>query len=258
MDWSLLTTNSILLFILLVARLSGMMMSTSFFNRAGVPSPVKVWLSVLMAFILFPIFAVKAPLVATDIWAFLALAVQEFVLGLLIGFAADLFFGAVQLAGSFVTTQTGLSAAVMLDPTNNKQEPVFIQLYLILAVTLFMNLNLHHTLILAVAKSFETIPLATGFSNIGILAERFTAMGSDMFSLGVMLVLPVFGSMLILDAALAFMAKMMPQMNVFMVAMPLKILAGLILIIMTLPFTATAMTHGMESLSKHLMFLYGR
>ncbi len=256
MDLSVLTNDTILLFLLMLIRISGMMVSAPVFGQAGVPVQLKVGIAVTLSLILFPIYSGHASVPANDLWMFTWLAGQEFIIGLLIGFVANLVFVAVQLAGNQVTLQMGLSTAQEIDPLTNAQQPVLSQFYFILAILLFLNLNLHHYLIMALVKSFQLVPLASGLLNIKLLTIRFMALTTDVFMLSLVLVLPIIGITLVQEIALAMMAKVMPQMNIFMVALPLKVGVVLILISATLPYTTISLNQAFQQLPTHLFALY--
>jgi flagellar biosynthesis protein FliR len=256
LDLNLLTTSTILLFLLMLVRISGMMVAAPFFSQMGVPTQLKVGIAVTLTLILFPLYSAKAHIPTSDLWGFSWIVGQEFVIGMLLGFVANMLFSAVQMAGYHVTTQMGLGIAQVVDPISQEQAPIMAQFYFILAILLFMSLNIHHSLIVAVAKSFEMIPLSTGFVNFGLITARFMVLAGDLFRLSLMLVMPVIGTMLVLEVALAFMAKIMPQMNIFMVALPLKVGVALILIYLTLPFTLEVLGNAYADLSKHLVVLF--
>lgn len=256
MDLSLLTTNAILIFLLILVRITGMLVSAPFFSQTGVPVQVQVGIAVTLSLILFPLLAVHAHPPTENLWQFAWIAAQEFTIGLLIGFVANLLFASVQLAGSHVSTQMGISIAHSVDPVSNEQSPIMGQFYFVIAITLFLSLNIHHHLILATVKSFEHIPVASGLLNITQITGRFMALAGNIFSLSVTMILPLFGIMLVQEIALAFVAKIVPQMNIFMVSLPLKIILALILFSMTLPFTADALINAYDALAKHTIRLY--
>jgi flagellar biosynthesis protein FliR len=256
LDFSLLTTNTILGFLLILTRLVGMLVAAPFFGETGVPVQLQVGIAITISILLFPIYGAHTHIPIQNMWELAWFAGQEFVIGMLIGFVASLVFAAVQMAGSHLSLQMGLSIATALDPMNGSDSPIIGQLYFILAIFLFMSLNMHHSLILAIAKSFDYIPLAGHMTNIGLLTERFINLGSDVFRLSVLLVMPVLGIMLVEEVALAFTAKILPQMNIFMISLPLKLLIGLILIYLTLPFTIETLTKTYDGLARHLVMLY--
>lgn len=245
-------------FLLVMFRIGGLMIAAPFFTQTGLPVQVKVLLSVMLSFIFFSLYGLNAKVVpAHDMWQFTGVAFQEFAIGMMLGFLAQLMMSAIQLAGAHISLQSGLSIANSLDPISNTQMPVLGQLYFMMGMVLFLSLDMHHTLIMAVAKSFEYLPLAHGLpAHLGPLTNQFMHLTGQMFASSVMIVLPVFGTLLAMEVALAFMAKIMPQMNVFMVAIPMKILVAFVLIVITLPFSVETMGKLFDNVEHQLMMLY--
>ncbi len=257
MDLSLLTTSTVITFVLILTRVSGMIVSGPMFNLNGIPQLTKVGMAVTLAIIFFPLYAgfsgYSAP---TDLPSLIWLALQEFIIGLLIGFVAEMLFIGIRMAGEYLAVQMGLSSSAVLDPVSGVQTPVIGQLYFIVAIWLFLNLNAHHALIMGVDKSFHWIPLGQGITEVGVLAQRFIALGSDMFVVALLTGLPVMAILLALEAALAFTAKVMPQMNVFMVALPLKSAVGLFVLMISLPFMPVFLSDQYATMIQHVMGLF--
>ncbi len=248
---------TVMVFMLMLMRISGMMATAPFFTQLGIPIQVRIFLIFTLGMVMFPIYSTNAaPIWAKDLWSFGWLAFQELAIGLMLGFVAQLVFASVQMAGGHISVMIGLNMAQALDPTTQVNSPAIGQFYSMLALMLFMTLNIHHSLIMAVAKSFEFVPLATGIESFALLAQRFTGLGSHAIVLSMLLVLPVMGIILVKEVALAFMAKLMPQMNIMMVSLPGKIMLGLLLISITLPYTAEALGKAYEELTSHLMILF--
>jgi len=256
--FSLLANQTVLLFVLLLIRVTGLIVAAPFFSQSGVPMQVQVGVALTLSLVLFPLFAPSAPLVVSDLWAFTWLATKEVAVGLLLGFLATMFFAAIQLAGSYVTNQIGIGVAHTLDPISNQQSPVMGQVYFILAFMLFLSLGMHHKLISTLAHSLELIPLGTGAIPSNLVIGRMLSMAGDMFELSLVLVLPAFGLLLLQEIGLAFVSKIMPQMNVFMVALPLKLLVGLILVLITLPYTQSMMGRAFGVMVEHMQILFAR
>ncbi len=256
MDLSLLTSSTILLFLLMLIRITGMVVSAPFFGQLGVPVQLQVGCAVTFSLILFPLYSAHAQIPADNLWVFSWIAAQEFVLGMLIGFTANMVFAAVQLAGSHVTTQMGLGVAHLIDPVTQEQSALMGQFYFLLAMFLFLSLNIHHGLIQAVARSFELMPLAHGFSGGEMVVARLMSMAADIFVLSVLLVMPILGILLLQEIALAFVSKVLPQMNIFMTALPLKVGMALLLIYGTIPYTQEVLGGAYQDLIGHMMGLY--
>jgi flagellar biosynthetic protein FliR len=259
LDLSLLTINTVIGFLLVLFRIGGMMVSAPLFNMRSIPPQAKVGMAVAIAFLLFPLHASKL-VVPTDLIQFALLAIQETILGLLIGFTANLVFMAVQMAGDFISTQMGLSIASVLDPITGSHAPVMGQFFFYLSAMLFLSLNIHHGLIIGVDRSFDWVPLGhfigEGKLTGAVVAERFIKLTGDILLMALMVGGPVIGVLLATEIALSFVAKVMPQMNVFMVAMPLKVALGLMLILTSLPYLSTLLGDRYAYLMQVLLGLY--
>ncbi|MBX2861261.1 MAG: flagellar biosynthetic protein FliR [Vampirovibrio sp.] len=240
MDLGLLTTSTITVFLMILIRISGVMISAPLFSNRSVPALTRIWMAMAFAFILFPFHGRPDFGVPTDLIQFTVMAAQEFGIGLAMGFCANLLFAGVQMAGEYIGVQMGISISSVLDPVNGTNVPVLSQLFYYFAILLFLTLNVHHVLIVGVDRSFKWVPLgADGIGNMDLMLERFMAISSDIFIIALMLALPVMGILYISEVALGFVAKVMPQMNIFMVSLPLKVALGLFVLMVSLPYAAT-------------------
>jgi len=259
LDLSLLTMNTVIAFLLVLFRIAGMMVSAPLFNMRNIPTQVKVGFAVAIALILFPLHSANL-VIPKDLIQFSLLVMQESIIGILIGFTANLTFIALQIAGEFFSMQMGLSIANLLDPVTNTQSAVVGQFFFYFAALLFLNLNIHHALIVGVDRSFNAIPLGhfIGEGNLtgGVMAERFIKLSGDMFLMALMIGAPLMGITLLLDIALSFVAKVMPQMNIFIVGLPLKVGGGLLAMIVSLPYVSSLLGEQYATLVKVLLGLY--
>ncbi len=259
MDLSLLTVNTVIAFLLVMFRISGMMVSAPLFNMRNIPVQAKIGFSFAFAMILFPLHAANL-VVPKDLIQFALLAIQETVIGILLGFTANLVFIALQMAGEYVSTQMGLSVANMLDPVTQTQSPIVGQFFFYFAALVFLSLNIHHGLIVGIDRSFNWIPLGhfigEGHLTGGLMAERFIKLTSDMFVMALVLGVPLMGILMATEIALSFVAKVMPQMNIFMVGMPLKVGLGLLAIVWCMPYMVGMLGDQYSHLVKVLLGLY--
>lgn len=259
MDLSLLTLNTVIAFLLVLFRIAGMIVSAPLFNMTNIPAQVKVGFAVAIALILFPLHSANLVL-PKDLIQFALLAIQETILGILIGFTANLVFVALQVAGEFFSMQMGLSIANMMDPVTHIQSAVVGQFFFYFAALLFLNLNIHHALIVGVDRSFNAIPLGhfigEGHLIGGLMAERFIRLSGDMFLMALMIAGPLVSIVILLEIALSFVAKVMPQMNIFIIGLPLKVGGGLFAILVGLPYLSTLLGEHYATLVKTLLGLY--
>jgi flagellar biosynthetic protein FliR len=258
-DSNLLNPQAILAFLLILFRVSGLMVTAPLLSMRNIPAMAKVGLAAAFALILFPLHAAHPP-EARDLIQFAALALQETAIGLLLGFVANLTFMALQMAGEFMSVQMGLSVAHVLDPITQSQSPLIGQFFFYFAAMLFLGLNIHHGLIAGIERSFTWLPLGhfmgEGRLSAGLMAERCIYLTGEVFVMALSAGIPVMGLLLVMEIALGFVAKVMPQMNVFMVAIPLKVLLGLVVILLSLPAFGDVLGAQYAHLVQVLLSLY--
>ena len=221
---SLLSPNSLILFLIVFTRLTGMMAGAPLFSTYPIPTNVKVLLCAIIAFLIYPVVVSSVGTqVPKDMVMLTLFLVKEFFVGFLIGFIARFIFSAVQIAGQTIGIQMGITMAMVLDPTTNSQATVLGQIYVYITTIVFICLNAHHWLFIAVYRSFENIPPGIEFIFTPALVNQVALLFSHMFVISFQIILPIFCVLFVSEVLMGFMAKMMPQMNIFMVALPVKI-----------------------------------
>lgn len=226
----LFSPSNIFLFMAIFTRLSGLMRSAPLFSTYPIPVQVKVWICALIAFILFPIVQMNTSFVApTTVPALTMILVKEFLIGFAIGFCANLLFVGIELGVNTFTVQMGLSADQALNPASGGNSPVITQAYTYLASMLFIGLGAHQWLFAGLYNSFKSLPIGYTFNVAPNMVEQIVIATGQIFSVGLSVALPIFGILFLTDFLLGFTSKMMPQMNIFMVSLPLKIYLGLLL-----------------------------
>jgi len=229
----LFSTANIILFMAIFTRLSGLFMSAPLFSTYPIPAQVKVWLAASIAFILFPIVQANAQFtVPNSVPALTLILFKEYLIGFAIGFCSNILFVGIELGVNTFTVQMGLSADQALNPASGGNSPVITQAFTFLASMLFIGLGAHQWLFSAIYNSFKSMPVGYTLSFSSGLVEQIVIITSQIFSVGLGIALPIFGILFLTDFLLGFTSKMMPQMNIFMVSLPIKIYLGLILSLM--------------------------
>ncbi len=226
-------SGAVLVYLLVFARTGSMLMMLPPIGDANVPVRVRLLLALAVSIALAPTVASSYPQTAPQtIMALVVLIGQEITVGVLIGTLARIIMSAISVAGFLIAYQTGLSYAETLDPTSHGQQGAVVGNFLsMLAVVLIFAANLHHLAIAAVAGSYHLIPPGTALPT-GDMAQLAIRLVSGAFTLGFQLAAPflVFG--FAVNAGFGVLARMMPQLQVFFVAMPVNIMVGFV--IMTL------------------------
>ncbi len=247
---SLLSPEKVVYFVLVMTRLSGMMITAPLISTYPIPHQIKAGLVALIAFLTYPLIAKVSPIehMPLDLLGLGIMAFKEVVVGAIIGFCMNLIFVSIQIAGQLVSIQMALAMSDILDPVTKTQTPVIGQFYLFIAMIVFLYINGDHYLFTSVLDSYNLIPIDTNFILQGALVEKIIYFTSQIFVIAFSVVMPVYSVLLILEVLLAFTSKMMPQMNIFTLAMPFKIYVGIALMSLFISKTYFFMANTIENL----------
>ncbi|MES2472150.1 MAG: flagellar biosynthetic protein FliR [Pseudomonadota bacterium] len=219
----------ILTYLLVFSRVGAMVMLMPAIGDMGVPARVRLLLALAIAFALTPQVQSFYPAVAPQTTVGLVILIAaEVTAGVLVGAMARIIMSALQVAGYLIATQTGLAYAQTLDPTQNTQGAVLGNFMTILGTVLIFATDLHHLAIGAIAGSYQMLPPG-GALPTADMAQLVINLVSSSFALGFQLAAPflVFG--FALYAGLGILARLMPQIQIFFVAVPINIMCGFLL-----------------------------
>lgn len=237
---TLLSPKNLILFVVVFTRLSGFMSSAPMLSVYPIPVQVKVWFMATVSFVFFPLVLAKTGFhLPTNVPELIFILIKEFLIGYIVGFVANIVFIGVEIAADLLSMQMGLTAAQGLNPMTGDTSPIFTQAYTLMAAMIFIALNAWQWIFAAIFKTFQILPPGYSFSIGGTITHNVVVLTSEIFTIGLGIALPIFSVLLITDVLLGFVAKMMPQMNVFMVSMPVKIYIGLLLFIMLIQPTCS-------------------
>ena len=221
-------------FMLVVARLSGLFLIAPVFSSPMIPPRLKLMALLAMAATLTPIVMPAAPDVPVDALSLVIAIGTETIIGLAMGFTVAIVFSAVQVGASLIDTSIGFSMANIIDPLNNAQASVMGSFYSLVATLAFLSVNGHHWVLAGFTRSFDTIALGATPDMEKMLANLFFVFG-QLFAMAFQIAAPVLVTLLLVDVVLGIVARVVPQMNVFFVGIPLKIGVGLVAVIISLP-----------------------
>ena len=164
----------------------------------------------------------------------LGAVLQQVVIGLSIGFGVRVVLAAVELAGEVVGFQMGLNFASFFDPSMNAQSSALGRFFGQMAALLFVVLNGHVMILMAVTRSFEAFPV--GMSAVEALHKlQLFKLGTDLFASALWIALPMVGMLMFVNLALGVVSRVAPQMNIFAVGFPITLSVGLLGVALTLP-----------------------
>lgn len=224
-------------------RIGAVMMSAPVLGAQFVPARVRLLLAVAMTLALFPVLPAPPVLAVFSAPWFLAVA-QQLVVGVAMGFALQLVFEAVLVGGELASYGMGLSFATLADPLNGEDISALSQLFLVLATLLFLALDGHHVLILAMADSYRTLPVGQGLPPD--LPMKLVQFAGQTFSGGLAIALPAVIALLVVNLSFGFVSRAAPSLNLFSIGFPLTLLFGLVVLALTLPALQSGLNAALE------------
>jgi flagellar biosynthetic protein FliR len=221
-------------FALVVGRVGGLLVSAPFWGSRVVPVSVRVWIALLLSVSTYPL--VRTTPIAggiTIVSVFFALA-GEILLGLVLGWLAQLMFSGMRLAGQEIEIKTGLGLIQLVDPNEGGHSGLFSTLFELIAGLLFFAMNGHHLLMQALWSSYKVFPLA-GDKFAPRLLEGLVSSAGEIFTIALRVSAPVVIGLLLSDIILGLIGRAVPQMNVFMAAQPLQFGLAMLLLLLAMP-----------------------
>ncbi|HVI38965.1 MAG TPA: flagellar biosynthetic protein FliR [Gaiellales bacterium] len=231
-------------FILVLARVSPLFVLAPLFNSRLIPARVRGIVAVALAVGLSPVL-VKGHHLATDPAELVWLAGKEMLIGLAFAFVVGALFAAVTVAGSFLDSLIGFSYGSLVDPLTGTQSSILQQAYSLVAILVFIAIGGDGWMVRGLARTYDVVPLDRMPSLTAMVQGVDTAFVSIFLS-AIQVAGPVLLAIVLTDAAFGLVSRVMPQLNVFGVGFPAKVMVGLLLIGVSLPFVAAWLGDGVQ------------
>lgn len=222
-------------FFLVLARVSPLFILAPLFSSKMINARVRGIVAVALSVGLMPV--VKHGEIDLDVLAYAGLLVKEVIVGLAFAYALHAMFAALQVAGTLLDTLIGFSFGAIVDPVTGTQSAVIQQMYGLFGVAIFIALGGDSMVIAGLGRTYEAVPLLDAPA-INSMVQGAQVAFSGIFVSAFMIAAPVLIAIVIVDAAFGVVTKVVPQMNVFAVGFPAKMIVGLTLIGASLPFVA--------------------
>lgn len=221
-------------FLLVLTRMGALFMTAPAFGEQQVPARVRLGLALATSFLIYLNLSDALPALPAGLGAFVGLILVELTVGLMIALAMRILFSALNVAGTVVAFQTSLAFSQQFDPTQGTQSAITANLMSMLGILLIFTSNLHLVMLGAMVDSYAKFPTGA-LPAVGDMASLITDYVAASFLLGMQIAAPflVFG--IVFNIGLGFVARLMPQLPVFFVALPLNIGIGFVLLLITLP-----------------------
>ncbi len=254
MDLHLIPLQEFQSFLLCLARVMALLTAIPAFAGSQVSAQIKIGLAMATSLLLFPSMAPYTPKVAFTVTEFGVLIVNEILLGVLISLVAQLVFAAVTFGGTVIGYQMGFAAANIFDPQTTQQLSLMSQFINILALLAFLSFNIHHFFFRAIVESYILLP--PGFLDFSQGAvQELMRLGSNMFVLGVKFSAPVLALLLLANLVLGILARVFPQLNVFMLSFPINIGIAFFVIGLTLTATLSVLRREFDTMGENILNL---
>ncbi|HEX2993785.1 MAG TPA: flagellar biosynthetic protein FliR [Anaerolineales bacterium] len=219
------------LFFLAFTRIMAIMIHVPVLGGQNIPSQVRIGLGFALAMVLIPWQPLPVDAESMGMVAYAVAIGKEILIGTLIGYAADLAFGAIQIAGAAMGIGSGFESSRIFNPAMGEGGSAFDQIFVMTAMMIFLVINGHHLVLIAIQKTFEVIPLngPLPFGNM----ESVMLATSAFIAAGIHLALPVMTALLLADLTLGLLARVAPQVQVYFLGLPIKVVVSLLAMSMT-------------------------
>ena len=214
-------------------RISALLLVAPVLGARQINTRVRLGLALLLAWMIAPQLP-EPPAIDPLSVGGLVVAIEQALIGISMGFVLTLVFSAINQAGEAIALSMGLGFASAVDPVGGVQVPMISQYLSILATLIFLAMNGHLVLLELLLKSFETFPIGVDGPDTDDL-WYIAGFGSQMFAGAVLIALPAVASLLLVNLAMGVVTRAAPQLNIFAVGFPITILAGFLIILLTLP-----------------------
>ena len=237
--------------VLIFIRITGMMASAPFLKSEAIPTSVKIMLSVILSIVVTSAFWQEQGEIDLDLWFITFVALKEFLVGLIFGFAANTIFYAARMAGSLIDTEMGFQTSLLFDSSSGA--PTLLgEIYELLVLMVFLILNGHHYLIEGIFISLKMIPLMQfemTTSTVDLLMQGATT----VLILSVKMASPLLVALFLTNLSLALLGRIAPQTNIFTLSFQVKVFVGLVMLFLTVPLMVYVAKISMSSFQEDIL-----
>lgn len=224
----------IIISFLIFVRMSAFVVSWPVFGVANVPNSVKILFALVLTIIMLPVIPVDLPDEIVNSMNFIIIILKEAFIGLAIGFLGRLFFFAVHIAGQIISVSMGLAGGQLYNPSIGGQTTAIDQFEIMLASLFFIAINGHHIFLTGLVESFTLVPVEQLFISFSQF-ESYGTILSEIMLMGLKISAPVMISLLLMNVMMGIIGRAVPQINVLITSLPVNILVGFIVLIISLP-----------------------
>ncbi|MBN2314624.1 MAG: flagellar biosynthetic protein FliR [Sedimentisphaerales bacterium] len=223
---------------MILTRISAFFLVVPVFGWTSIPVRIKISMTLLLTIFFSMITPVPIKDQHLPVLEAILMMVNEATYGFAMGLILALLFAAVKFSGRIVEREMGLAMASILDPLTGEDAQPLGSLIEMMFTLLFLSANGHHLFLLILSKSYETFPAGT-IPSVTILLDGIVRAGSTMLIAGLKLAAPILAAFLVLLVVLAILARMVQEMNILFISLPLRVALGLFMVVVFLPLMST-------------------
>lgn len=242
------------LFLLLMMRCLGLFLTAPVFQSRLIPPQVKIGFAAFLALLCLPLVRERAPVFSAFSFPYLVALFREVFLGVTFGIVTNLVFSSMQIVGEIVDFQMGFSYVNVVDPLSGIGVSVMGQFYLLLATMYYLGIGGYRLTIEGLVRSFALVPPG-GFFVRTDLAPSFVRLVGEVMLLALRFGAPVIVALFLANFTLAVLSRAIPQMNVFIVGLPLNVGIGFFITLSTLPYLLPLLENVLDFLMRSFFHL---
>lgn len=220
-------------FLLIFTRVTCFVFIAPFFGMNDTPARIRIGISFFVSMLLYQVLTPAPAVIFGTVMEYALIVIKEALTGFLVGFGANICMAVVNFAGAVADMETGLSMVTLLDPATRENTSITGVLYQYVFMLMLIASGMYRYLLGALADTFSLIPVNGAVFRSESLLNSMVQFMSDYIIIGFRIILPIFCTILLLNAVLGVMAKVSPQMNMFAIGIQIKILTGLTIIFLT-------------------------
>lgn len=244
-------TAKFLISALILVRVSGMFVAAQFYGSGAIPVQVKMILAIILTMSISAPFWNEQPPIDFHLWNLVFLTFKEFLVGAIIGYSCNIALWGARFAGGLVDFEMGFQAASVFD--REAGAPTLVgEFYFLMAMMLFLMINGHHYVIEALVMSMKAVPLTT-FALTESTVYAMIKLVTSVLIIGMKISAPILIALFCTNLALALLARMAPQTNIFMLSFQIKISVGLVMLFLSVPMLVMVLKYALASMQSETL-----
>lgn len=233
-------------YFLILIRIASFLNTGIFFSIKGTPNLTKIGFSVIFSYIIYLVMP-EIAIVNQSIIGYSLQVITEAMYGMVLGYTTYLIFITIQMAGQLVDIQIGFTIGAVYDPITKNKVSIFGKIYYWVGLALFLAVDAHHFILLTIIKSYQILPVGNNglgsFKSLG-----FMSVFTDSLKIAFQIAIPIMMILYLTDIIMGMLARTVPQINVFILGMPLKVIVGLVVLIILIPAIGNLIIDAIETL----------